>query len=146
MHSHCWFSDAHKTMTLCGQNVELLNVKLVVRIVTTEYRKNERFLILYSLYGGGNFVFSVNVCSAACVLSTDSQSCAQALFDRISVRLSLSVLACNYLVPLYKWWCSILMHQTTAASELQPLFPHKGTCSEFMMSRNVCSCWHSQWC
>ena len=30
------FSDPHKNInTLCGQNVELLNVKLVVHIVTT---------------------------------------------------------------------------------------------------------------
>jgi hypothetical protein len=34
--NRCLFSDPHKTPnTLCGQNIELLNVKLAVHIVTT---------------------------------------------------------------------------------------------------------------
>ena len=35
--NRCLFSDPHKThkYSLCGQNVELLNVKLVVHIMTT---------------------------------------------------------------------------------------------------------------
>ena len=119
--------------------MELLNVKLVVHIVTTGYRKNWKVLILYSLYGGENIVFSVYICTADCVQSPDSQSCARALFDRISDRLSFSVLAWNYLVLLYKWWCSL----SWCSEPLQLLFPHKGTCSEFM-SINVCSWWHSQ--
>ena len=32
--NRCLFSDPHK-YSLCGQNVELLNVQLVVHIVTT---------------------------------------------------------------------------------------------------------------
>jgi len=39
------FSDPHKThtRTLCGQNVELLNVKLAVHIVTTGFLKPNEF-------------------------------------------------------------------------------------------------------
>ena len=33
--NRCLFSDLHKTNKLCGQNVELLNVKLAVHIGTT---------------------------------------------------------------------------------------------------------------
>jgi len=35
--NRCLFSDPHKTRkySVCGQNVELLNVKLIVHIVTT---------------------------------------------------------------------------------------------------------------
>ena len=35
--NRCLFSDPHKThkYSLCGQNVQLLNVKLAVHIVTT---------------------------------------------------------------------------------------------------------------
>ena len=56
--------------TLCGQNVELLNVKLAVHIVTTGFKGYKVLVPVLLLYSIPSLAYSMTICQSLNTIST----------------------------------------------------------------------------